>query len=433
MNGQASNTQPNIEALTQRLQFYEKAILALMSNSKKGSRMRRIEDELLGKESLEDHTIEAILSSSDQKKQEKKQKAEMEKQKILEEQKHDQEEERQYRCNPHLRQKVMTHTGVKKASKTLDQLIMLSLLGGVFIGFGSIAALKTGGNMPGLEKENPGLTKLIFSGVFTVGLTLVIITGAELFTGNTMTMMAAILRGKVNPWDVVRSWVVSLVFNLIGAWAVAYFLMFLPTPQHDIEEETQAGYVNYAIHLAEKKAFRDFWGNFVLAIGCNWLVCLAVYTTYGTSRIMDKLIGLFLPILAFVSSGFEHSIANGFFIPLAMMYGSPITMYDFLIGNMFPVVLGNTVGGGVFVGMVFWWVHGKRQERKHILDEWFLDKLKAKIASPFVHVYEKFQEKWNEYLDLRRINKLIKLQEREERAARMRVVSEFDDAEDMIA
>lgn len=176
MNGSTPNSQ-TIENLNQRLQFYEKAILALMSNSKKGSRLRRIEDELLGKDTEEENPIEAILSAAEQKKQEKKQKAEMEKMKILEQQKQDQEEERQYRCNPHLRQKVMTHTGVKKASKTLDQLILLSLLGGIFIGFGSVSALKTGGNMPGLEKENPGLTKLIFSGVFTVGLTLVIITG----------------------------------------------------------------------------------------------------------------------------------------------------------------------------------------------------------------------------------------------------------------
>ncbi|EFC45900.1 predicted protein [Naegleria gruberi] len=245
--------------------------------------------------------------------------------------------------------------------------------------------------MPGLEKENPGLTKLFFSGIFSVGLTLVLLTGSELYTGNTMTLMAALLRGKINPYDLVRNWTTSLIFNLLGALAVAYFFMYLPTPAHDIEESTRAAYVDYAIHFGEKKAFRGFWGNFVLAIACNWLVGLAVYTTYGSKKITDKVVGLFLPILAFVSSGFEHSIANGFFIPLAMMYGSPITVYDFLIGNMLPVTIGNTIGGSILIGVLFWWAHGWRTEHKHHMDNLFIDKLKKTLSTPILSLYDKIK------------------------------------------
>ena len=342
-----TNQPLTLEMLNQKVQLYEQTILTLMATIQEQKTTKKatneFEDEIL-EEGEEDEIggpgffaseKEVLTHSVDsdhykvkmghrvQTAQEKKialERKRTEKEMQEEQQRKEMEEEdRLIRCNPHSRQKIMTKIGMKKVGKTLDQLIILSFLGGAFIGIGSIAALKTGGNMPGLEKENPGLTKLFFSGIFSVGLTLVLLTGSELYTGNTMTLMAALLRGKINPYDLVRNWTTSLIFNLLGALAVAYFFMYLPTPAHDIEESTRAAYVDYAIHFGEKKAFRGFWGNFVLAIACNWLVGLAVYTTYGSKKITDKVVGLFLPILAFVSSGFEHSIANGFFIPLAMM------------------------------------------------------------------------------------------------------------------
>ncbi|KAL9658592.1 hypothetical protein ABK040_006129 [Willaertia magna] len=287
-------------------------------------------------------------------------------------------------------QEMMAMSGYKKSKETLDQMIILSLLSGIFVGFGGVASLKTGGNCPGWEATNPGFTKLIFSAVFTVGLIMVIAAGTELFTSNSMAMTVAMLRRKVSVWDVVKNLTISLTFNLIGGYLVCYFLMYLPTSEKELKT---AGFVAYAKKVGETKVSRTIGQTILLGIGCNWLVCMAVYVTYASNVLVDKIIGLAMPIIAFVAGGFEHSVANGFFIPLAMLYGSDITMYEFICINLLPATLGNFIGGAVFVGMVFWYTHGVRQENNSVLDDLFLNKAKSKTTGPFISLYEKIFKK----------------------------------------
>ncbi|KAG2375151.1 hypothetical protein C9374_010155 [Naegleria lovaniensis] len=297
--------------------------------------------------------------------------------------------------SPVVLQETMALSGEKKSKESIDQTIILSLLSGVFVGFGAIASFKTGGNMPGWDVENPGFGKLIFSAVFTVGLMLVIVSGSELFTGNTMVMFVAMLRKKVTAWHVVKNLCLSLTFNVLGAFMTIYFFMYLPTTEKELH--TPAGFVSYAKKVGEAKVSRSAGLTILLGIGCNWLVCLAVYMTYASNVLVDKLIGLFMPILAFVAGGFEHSVANGAFIPLAMLYGSDITMYDFLVSNLMPATLGNLLGGAIFVGMAFWYTHGVRMEHLYFFDEHFILRMRATIAQPILNLWDRLQ-KFNPFL-----------------------------------
>ncbi|EFC42454.1 predicted protein [Naegleria gruberi] len=287
---------------------------------------------------------------------------------------------------PNVLQDMMCAAGEKKAKESLDQVIILSLLSGVFVGFGGIASMKTGGSMAGWDATNPGFGRLIFSGVFTVGLMLVIVAGSELFTSNSMVMFVAMLRRKVNAWQLCKNLVISLTFNVLGAFIICYFLMYLPTTEKEMHT---APFVTYAKSLGEKKVSRSHGLTILLGIGCNWLVCLAVYMTYASHILVDKLIALFMPILAFVAGGFEHSVANGFFIPLAMLYGSPITMYDFLVTNLMPATLGNLLGGAFFVGMCFWYTHGVRLENIYYFDTKFTLKARETIARPILNLWDR--------------------------------------------
>lgn len=292
-------------------------------------------------------------------------------------------------------QETMALSGEKKSKESLDQTIILALLSGVFVAFGAIASFKTGGNMPGWDVDNPGYGKLIFSAVFTVGLMLVIVSGSELFTGNAMVMIVAMLRKKVTAWHVVKNLCLSLAFNVLGAFMTIYFFMYLPTTEKELH--TPAGFVTYAKKIGESKVSKGAGVTILLGIGCNWLVCLAVYMTYASNVLVDKLVGLFMPILAFVAGGYEHCVANGAFIPLAMLYGSDITMYDFFVVNLMPATLGNLLGGAIFVGMTFWYTHGVRMEHLYFFDEHFTLRMRAAIAQPILNVWDRLQ-KFNPFL-----------------------------------
>jgi len=291
--------------------------------------------------------------------------------------------------SPVIIQDLMCASGEKKIKESLDQTIILSLLSGLFVGLGCIASLKTGGNMPGWDETNPGFPKFIFSAVFTVGLILVIVTGSELFTGNAMAMFVGLLRKKVTAWQAVKNLVLSVAFNILGAFMTIYFLLYLPTPAKDITNG--AGYVVYAKSVGLSKVAHSQGVTILLAIGCNILVCLAVYVTYASNVLADKIIALFMPILAFVASGYEHCVANGAFIPLAMLYGADITMYDFFVNNLMPAILGNLLGGAFFVGMCFWYTHGFRSEHLSYFDEHITLKFRAAVAAPILKLWDKVQ------------------------------------------
>lgn len=251
-----------------------------------------------------------------------------------------------------------------KETAPLSNLLILSFLAGAYIAFGGLLAeVVTGGAVAGGVPV--GLNKLIFGAVFPVGLMLVVIAGSELFTGNCMYMPLGILQGEASIVGLLRNWIGSWVFNLVGALFVAYFLAvasgILAAPPWEAAAITIAktkalGGASFV--AAGKTTVSLTWTKaFWRAIGCNWLVCLAVYLAIASDDIIGKILGIWFPIFAFVAIGFEHSVANMFFIPVGIFLGGEITWTQFFVNNLIPVTLGNIIGGAIFVAAVYWWTY----------------------------------------------------------------------------
>lgn len=241
----------------------------------------------------------------------------------------------------------------KRAHTSTSKTFVAAILGGAYIAFGSFLALVIGGNLPGLEEENIGLQKLIFGGVFPLGLMLVAVAGAELFTGNTAYFAPSVLSGKIKLYIPLKNGSIVYLGNFVGAiivsWLFAYYTGML--------ENTHA--LKSAISIGEHKVASSFSVTLVKGIVCNWMVALAMWMAYASKNIIGKLIAIWFPIMAFVAMGFEHCIANMFFIPTAIFYGANITWAEFLFQNLIPVTIGNIIGGWFLVGTAYWYLHEK--------------------------------------------------------------------------
>ena len=255
-----------------------------------------------------------------------------------------------------------TSAATAKGEMPILNLAILGFLAGAYIAFGGLLAevANTGVVAAGVPI---GISKFIFGAVFPVGLILVVICGSELFTGDVMFMTMGLLDGKTDIMGLLKNWVGSWVFNLIGGIFVAFVLAYLTGIM------TGEAFAKGAITIANTKALGGAafgaeatksltWVQaFTRAIGCNWLVCCAVYLANAADDIISKIVGIWFPIMAFVCIGFEHSVANMFFIPLGIFLGAEVTWAQFFINNLIPVTLGNIVGGAVFVAMAYWFVY----------------------------------------------------------------------------
>jgi formate/nitrite transporter len=249
--------------------------------------------------------------------------------------------------------------GQTKGALRLDKLLLLSFLAGAYIALGGLLAVVVGGAADGLKANNPGLQRLIFGGVFPVGLMLVVIAGSELFTGNAACLIPGVMSGQA-PWRrLAYNWTVSYIGNFIGSVFVAYCLAYLTGLL------AKAPWIDCVKGIAVAKAGQGpaeaFWPMFWKGVGCNWLVCLAVWMAIAADDIAGKILAIWWPIMAFVALGFEHSVANMFFVPAGIFYGAEVTWRQFAVNNLVPVTLGNIVGGSLFVGMLYWYVFGRRR------------------------------------------------------------------------
>jgi formate transporter FocA len=257
--------------------------------------------------------------------------------------------------------------GVQKGSLPADEMFVLAVLAGAFIALGAIFSTVT---VTVTAEVLPfGITRLLAGITFCLGLILVVVAGAELFTGNNLEIMA-LASGKISLWQLARSWTIVYVGNFVGAIATAAIM--LATRQY-----TQAnGAVGLQLlSMAEAKCSLTFWQALVLGVLCNALVCLAVWLCYSARSTTDKILAILFPITAFVAAGFEHSVANMYFIPIGLFVKSsaPTSFWEsigksasdytelswdgFLIDNLLPVTLGNILGGSVMVGIVYWFVY----------------------------------------------------------------------------
>jgi formate/nitrite transporter len=269
--------------------------------------------------------------------------------------------------------------GVKKANLPALQMFLLAVLAGAFIAVGAIFAnsisagylvVKDAAGSTLQTMTLPyGVQRLLSGLAFSLGLILVVIGGAELFTGNNLIVMA-FSSGRVSLAQLLRNWGIVYLGNFVGAFATA-ILMFL-TKQYMFG----SGAIGLnALNTGEAKTSLDFVQAVSLGAMCNTLVCLAVWLCYSARSTTDKILSMIPPITAFVAASFEHSIANMYFIPIALFikdYGDPkffemikttpdkfphLTWGNFFISNLLPVTIGNIIGGAVMVGLVYWFIY----------------------------------------------------------------------------
>ncbi len=240
--------------------------------------------------------------------------------------------------------------GVTKARLPLLPMFILSVLGGAFIGLGALYFV--------IVRSDPALSfavKQVLGGMaFALGLILVIVAGAELFTGNNLLVMAWADR-KISTFELLRSWSIVCAGNFVGAAGLALLVFLSRHP------ETNGNAIGreYLI-IASAKLAMPFWTAFFKGVLCNALVCLAVWMALAGRTVVDKVVAIVIPVSAFVAAGFEHSVANMYLIPMAMLLqgfgaigSNPAINLAGLFDNLLPVLLGNIIGGSVLVGLVY--------------------------------------------------------------------------------
>jgi formate transporter len=263
--------------------------------------------------------------------------------------------------------------GVRKAQMRALPLFALAVLAGGFIGLGAVFATVAGTTVPGSEAALPwGATRLLMGVAFSLGLILVIVGGAELFTGNVLLVIGWAAR-RVSVLAVVRNWTIVYAGNLVGALGLAG-MVFLSGAWN----AGGGGVGLTALRIAQGKGHLGFGEALVLGILCNILVCLAVWLTFSARTTTDRILAIVPPVAAFVAAGFEHSIANMYFMPVAVLIRTfaPATFWTTVggeadafadvtwtafVGNLVPVTIGNAIGGGLFVGAVYWLVYVRQE------------------------------------------------------------------------
>lgn len=256
--------------------------------------------------------------------------------------------------------------GIQKARRDAVTLFVLGILAGAFIALGAMFATTV---LAGSDGVLPfGVSRLLAGLVFCLGLILVILGGAELFTGNALMVMA-LAAGKLSLGAMLRAWGIVYAGNLVGALGTAA-LVFL-SGQYLAADGAVA---RVALSLASDKATLPFDRALFLGILCNVLVCLAVWLALGARSTTDKVMAIVFPVSAFVVAGFEHSVANMYLIPLGLLikWLAPAALWSALattpaelggltlgglVTNLVPVTIGNVIGGGVLVGAVYWFVY----------------------------------------------------------------------------
>ena len=241
-----------------------------------------------------------------------------------------------------------------KATTPLFKAILLAVLGGIFIALGGLLTIIVAGGMPETAISNPGLVKFTAGALFPVGLIMVSVAGADLFTSDCAGMVLSSLQNKTSIKDLIKVWVLAYVFNFFGAQLIAYFMA---NKTGIISGAPYADYLN-ALALGKLKYSWDV--VFLKGIGANALVCLGTWMGYAGKDIVGKSLGIWIPVMLFVTLGYEHSIANMFFIPAAIYSGADITWSHFIIDNLIPATFGNIVGGAVFIGLALGYVYNKK-------------------------------------------------------------------------
>jgi len=258
--------------------------------------------------------------------------------------------------------------GKNKSELPILPMLLLGMLAGVYIGFGAELCTMVTHDLS--KYLGVGFAKFVGGSVFTVGLMLVVLGGAELFTGNCL-MLTGVLAGEVSVNEMLQNWFFVFFANFAGSILLVIIMYY-----SNLWKVGNLGVGAAALATAVGKANLSFSEAFCRAIACNWLVCLAVWLAIAGKDAISKIFGIYFPIMAFVASGFEHSVANMYLIPIGLFLKgnaavvnaaglgeavNSLTWSSFLIGNLVPVTLGNIVGGAFFVGGVYYFAYLRRK------------------------------------------------------------------------
>lgn len=248
---------------------------------------------------------------------------------------------------------LFSDSGLQKTKYPLSTFMLLSIQGGALIALGGLLSVIVAG---GMLTDSIGLVKFVAGALFPVGLIMIIFTGSDLFTSNCATLTIPHLRKQISIGVLIKYLLLSYVFNFIGT----QFIAFLLSNQVGLLEKNP--WQNYLFQLADNKVNQDFLTVLLKGIGANWLVCLGVWLGCVSNDVIGKCIGIWIPVMLFVTLGYEHSIANMFFIPAAIYAGADISWTTFIFQNLIPATIGNLIGGGVLVGYLYWFIRIKPEE-----------------------------------------------------------------------
>lgn len=219
---------------------------------------------------------------------------------------------------------------------------------GAYVSFGAFLAMSVASV---LGDVSPGVTKLVFGGLFPLALMLVIVTGSQLFTGNTAMVAAAVFEGLIGVNDLLKNWVVTYAGNLIGSLALVEMVKYSGL--------LTGGLAKMAAAVCTAKCSGSFGSTVMKGVLANWLVCIAAYIASSESDLAGKLLGCWFPISAFVMLGLEHSVANFFILPLGLAAGAEVSVMDIVMKNLVPVTIGNTIAGAIVFAASNSFIHGR--------------------------------------------------------------------------
>ena len=227
-----------------------------------------------------------------------------------------------------------TNSGCKKANRSFRALLLQSMFAGAYVAmaaqFSQKAAFSVG---------EPWST-LVFALCFPVGLLAIIVTDAELFTGDVFLLTCSTLARETTVLQLVRNWTVAWIGNFLGV--MLWILLFVSVPD--------ALPHAFVVAMGEHKIDEHLIDTFLKGIAANWLVCLAVFQTYSSTHFIGKVYAMWTPVVTFAVAGFQHCVANMYLLTIALMYGAEITLTDYLLG-LLVATIGNVVGGGIFMGL----------------------------------------------------------------------------------
>lgn len=256
--------------------------------------------------------------------------------------------------DPYTTAENISKFGVRRSKLSFNHRFLLGVLGGILLSFsGLFLMIVAGGSQSLVSLIGPGIHRAIAASVFPIGLILIVFTGADLFTGNTMIMTISTLHKKTNWSSLIISWSVSFVSNLCGCLIFQYIFVYYA------DLLTNEPYRSYAINFTELKHRQTWHVLFLRGIAGNWLVCLALWLASSGRELFSKVIGIYLPIWLFVSVGYEHSIANMFTVQMGMLLGADVSILNYVLHILLPVTVGNIIGGSIFVGFIYWYLYLK--------------------------------------------------------------------------